>query len=66
MDAIALRDPVSKLKGLVTDHILPAKTFIGLLFVGGISTSAIILPKPMGTGHGVGDGYPDARHVIGC
>jgi hypothetical protein len=26
----------------------------------------VILPKPMGTGYGVGGGYPDASHVNGC
>ena len=60
MNAIALQEPVSKLKGPVTDYALPGKTFIWLLFVGGISAFAVILPKPMGTGHEVGGGYPDA------
>jgi hypothetical protein len=49
MNAIALQEPVSKLKGPVTDYILPAKTSIWLLFVGGISPFAVILPKPMGS-----------------
>jgi hypothetical protein len=43
-----------------------SKTFIWLPFAGGISAFAVILPKPMGTGHGVGGGYPDASHVNGC
>ena len=70
MNAIALQEPVSKLKGSVTgsvtDCTLPGKTFIWLPFAGGISAFAVILPKPMGTGHGVGGGYPDASHVNGC
>jgi hypothetical protein len=56
----------SKLKGSVTDCTLPGKTFIWLPFAGGISAFAVILPKPMGTGHGVGGGCPDASHVNGC
>ena len=63
---IALQEPVSKLKGPVTDCTLLGKTFIWLPFAGGISAFAVILPKPMGTGHGVGGGYPDASHVNGC
>jgi hypothetical protein len=43
-----------------------SKTFIWLPFAGGISAFAVILPKPMGTGYGVGGGYPDASHVNGC
>jgi hypothetical protein len=43
-----------------------SKTFIWLPFAGGISDFAVILPKPMGTGYGVGGGYPDASHVNGC
>jgi len=66
MNAIALQEPVSKLKGPVTDYTLPGKTFISLPFFGGISAFAVILPKPMGIGHGVGGGYPDAPHVNGC
>ena len=66
MNAIALQEPVSKLKGPFTDCTLPGKTFIWLPFAGGISAFAVILPKPMGTGHGVGGGYPDASHVNGC
>jgi hypothetical protein len=66
MNAIALQEPVSKLKGPVTDCTLPGKTFIWLPFAGGISAFAVILPKSMGTGHGVGGGYPDASHVNGC
>jgi hypothetical protein len=50
----------------VTDCTLPGKTFIWLPFAGGISAFAVILPKPMGTGHGVGGGYADASHVNGC
>jgi hypothetical protein len=46
--------------------IIPGKTFIWLPFAGGISAFAVILPKPMGTGHGAGGGYPDASHVNGC
>ena len=66
MNAIALQKSGSKLKGPVTDCALPGKTFICLPFAGGISAFAVILPKPMGTGHGVGGGYPDASHVNGC
>jgi hypothetical protein len=40
-----------------------SKTFIWLPFAGGISAFAVILPKPMETGYGVGGGYPDASHV---
>jgi hypothetical protein len=47
MHAIALQEPVSKLKGPVTDCILLGKTFIWLPFAGGISAFAVILPKPM-------------------
>jgi hypothetical protein len=47
MNAIALQEPVSKLKGSVTDCTLPGKTFIWLPFAGGISAFAVILPKPM-------------------
>jgi hypothetical protein len=43
-----------------------SKTFIWLPFAGGISAFAVILPKPMGTGYGVGGGYPDASLVNGC
>ena len=66
MNAIALQERVSKLKGSVTDYTLPGKTFIWLPFAGGISAFAVILPKPMGTGHGIGGGYPDASLVNGC
>jgi hypothetical protein len=66
MNAIAFQEPVSKLKGPVTDYTLPGRTFISLPFVGGISAFAVILPKPIGIGHGVGGGYPDASHVNGC
>ena len=40
-----------------------SKTFIWLPFAGGISAFAVILPKPMGTGYGVGGGYPERSHV---
>jgi hypothetical protein len=66
MNAIARQDPVSKLKGSSIDCALPGKPFIWLPFAGGISAFAVILTKPMGTGHGVGGGYPDASHVNGC
>jgi len=45
MNAIALQEPGSKLKGPVTDCALPGKTFIWLPFAGGISAFAVILPK---------------------
>jgi hypothetical protein len=60
MNAIALQEPVSKLKGPVIDCTLFGKTFIWLPFAGGISAFAVNLPKPVGTGHGVGGGYPEA------
>jgi len=66
MNTIALQEPGSKLNGPVTDYPLPGKTFIWLPLVGGISAFAVILPNAMGTGHGVGGGYPDASHVNGC
>src|SRR5277367_5468601 len=66
MNAIALQEPGSKLKGPVTDCTLPGKTFVWLPFAGGISAFAVILPKPMGTGHGDGGGYQDASQVSGC
>ena len=66
MNANALQEPGSKLKGSVTDYPLPGQTFIWLPFAGGISAFAVILPKPMGTSHVVGGGYPDASHVNGC
>ena len=65
MNAITLQEPVSKLRVPVTDRTLPGKTFIWLPFAGGISAFAVILPKPMGTGHEVGGGYPDVPHVNG-
>ena len=65
MNAIALQEPGSKLKGAFTDRALPGKPFIWLPFAGGISAFAVILPKPMGTGHRVGGGYPDASPVNG-
>ena len=66
MNAIALPELVSKLKGSVTDCSLPGQRFIWLPFAGGISAFAVILPNAMGTGHGVDGGYPDASHVNGC
>ena len=66
MNAITLQEPVSKLRVPVTDRTLPSKPFIWLSFAGGISGFAVILPKPMGTGHGIGGGYPDASLVNGC
>jgi hypothetical protein len=66
MNATALQGPVSKLKGPVTDYTPPGKTFICLSFVAGISAFAVILPKPMGIGHGVGGDFPDAPGVNGC
>jgi hypothetical protein len=66
MNAIARQEPGSKLKGSFTDCTLPGKPFIWLPFAGGISAFAVILPKPMVTGHGVGGGYPDTSHVNGC
>ena len=66
MNAIALQDPGSKLKGPVTDYTLPGKTFIWLPFIAGISAFAVILPNPMVIGHGVDGGYPDLSHVNGC
>jgi hypothetical protein len=49
MNAIALQEPVSKLKGSITHCTLLGKTFIWLPFAGGISAFAVILPKPMGS-----------------
>ena len=66
MNAIARQEPVLKLKGSFTECTLPGKPFIWLPFAGGISAFAVILPKPMGTGHGVGGGYSDASQVNGC
>jgi hypothetical protein len=66
---IGLSKPLVQLPGLfkgAVEHALPGKPFIWLPFAGGISAFAVILPKPMGTGHGVGGGYPDASHVNGC
>ena len=62
MNAIAFQEPVSKLKGPVTDYALPGKTFIWLPFVGGVSAFAVILQKSIG----VGGGCPDVPHVNGC
>ena len=66
MNAIARQDPISNLKGSFIDCALLGKPFIWLPFAGGISAFAVILTKPMGTGHGFDDGYPDASHVNGC
>ena len=66
MNAIALQEPGSNLKGSVSGCALPGKAFIWLSFAGGISAFAVILPKPMGAGHGVGGGHPDASQVNGC
>jgi hypothetical protein len=66
MNAIALQEPVSNLKGRLTACALPGKAFIWLPFAGGISAFAVVLPKPMGTGYGVGGGYPDGSQVNGC
>jgi len=66
MNAIALQEPGSKSKGSFSGCALPGKTFIWLPFAGGISAFAVILPKPIGTGHGVGGGYSDASQVNGC
>ena len=66
MNAVALQEPVSQLKGSFTDCALPGEPFIWLPFAGGISAFAVILTKPIGTGHGVGGGYPDASHVNEC
>jgi hypothetical protein len=65
MNAMALQERVSK-KGPVTDHTLPGKTFIWLPFTGGISAFAVILPKLVVIGDGVGGGYADAPQVHGC
>jgi hypothetical protein len=65
MNAIALQEPVVKLQGLVTDSTLPGQTLIWLP-AGAISAFAVILPNPMGTGHGVGGGYPDVPQLNGC
>ena len=51
MNPIALQEPESKFKGPVTDCTFPGKTFIWLPFAGGISAFAVVLPKPMETGH---------------
>jgi hypothetical protein len=66
MNAIALQEPPSELKGLATNGTLPGQTFIWLPFAGGMSAFAVILPKPMGTGQGVMGGYRDASQVNGC
>ena len=66
MNAIALQEPGSKLKGRGTDRTFSGQSFIWLPFAGGISAFAVILPKLMGTSHRVGGGYPDLSHVNGC
>jgi hypothetical protein len=53
MNANALREPVSKLKESLTDCTLSGQTFVCLPFAGGVSAFAVILPKPMETGHGM-------------
>ena len=65
MNAIAIQEPGSKLKGPVTDRTFSGQSFIWLSFAGGISAFAVILPKPMETGFG-GGAYPDASQVNGC
>jgi hypothetical protein len=45
MNAIALQEPGSNLKGRVTACALPGKAFIWLPFAGGISAFAVILYK---------------------
>ena len=64
MNAIALQEPGSKLKGRVTDRTFSGQSFIWLPFAGGISAFAVILPKPIETGLGAG-AYPDASQVNG-
>ena len=54
MNAIAIQEPGSKLKGPVTDRTFSGQSFIWLPFAGGISAFAVILPKPIETGFGVG------------
>ena len=49
MNATALQESRSKLKGPVTDCALPGKTFIWLPFTGGLSAFAVILPTPIGS-----------------
>jgi hypothetical protein len=49
--------------GPVIECTLPGKTLTWLPFAGGISAFAVILPKPLGTGDRVVDGYPDASHL---
>ena len=66
MNAIAPQEPLSNIKGRASACALPGKAFIWLLFAGGISAFAVVLPKPMGTGHVVDDGYPDVSQVNGC
>ena len=54
MNAIAIQEPGSKLKGPVTDRTFSGQSFIWLPFAGGISAFAVILPKPIETGLGWG------------
>jgi hypothetical protein len=54
MNAIALQEPGSKLKGRGTDRTFSGQSFIWLPFAGGISAFAVILPKPIETGFVVG------------
>jgi hypothetical protein len=65
MNAIALQEPGSKLKGRVTDRTFSGQSFIWLPFAGGISAFAVILPKPTETGCGVG-AHSGASQVNGC
>jgi hypothetical protein len=66
MNTIALQEPGSKSKLLLTDGTLPGQRFIWWPFAGGISAFAVILPKPPGRGHPVGGGNPDAAQANGC
>jgi hypothetical protein len=66
MNAVALQDPVSQLKGPSLTALFPASHLSGCHLPEGFQLSRSILPKPMGTGHGIGGGYPDAFHVNGC
>ena len=59
MNAIALQEPGSKLKGRVTDRTFSGQSFIWLPFAGGISAFAVILPKPIETGFVVGTTVSD-------
>jgi hypothetical protein len=66
MNAIYLQEPGSKLKGPHADFALTGQTFIWLPFTAGISAFAVILPTPVGTGHEVVSGHPEAPQVKGC